>query len=1114
MVTRYTITTTFKHLFIFWLLSLSASTALHADDCQPVVARMVSLQGEAEVRRSEADSWGSASRDSSFCPGDQLRVKDNSRVGLQLNNETFLRLSEQSNIRFAPPADQQTSWLEIIKGIAHFISRITRPAQVNTPYVNASIEGTEFTVEVTDSTTLISVAEGKVRAHNSQGEALLSSGEMAETSQGNAPVVSQMVNPLDAVQWALYYPAIIDFTRQGSSSNESINRSYQAYRQSKHSEAFELLERSASEKDSDTLNFRAALNLAVGRIEAATRDIQQLLADNPQNATALALKSIVATIQNQQDSALSSAQQAVAASPDSTTALLALSYARQSRFELDKALEAATEATRQTPDNALAWSRLSQLHLMFHQMDEATAAAQKAVAINPQIALSQTTLGFSHLIELDLEDARQAFQQAISLDQASPMPRLGLGLVTIREGDLSEGRQLLETAVHLDPGNALLRSYLGKAYYEEKRNDEAGKQFELAKQRDPLDPTAWFYDAILKQSENRPVEALTDIQHAIDLNDNRAIYRSRLLLDDDQASRNISQARIFTNLGADGVARKESSRSLINDPGNASAHLFLSEAYSGLVRHEKAQVSELLQAQLLQPEITLPVSPSSSVADLHAFSGSGPSVAGFNEYNPMFNRKGVSVLLSGVTGGNNTRGSEIALGGFTNRGMLSAGHYRESSDGFRINNDSDQTISNLFGQYRITPELSVQGEIRQREGNFGDLAQRFDPDVFSRSSNRAIDSDTYRLSANYSPSNQNIFLINAIQEDLSDGTEIGSLVVDGDRENSQYEGQYVYQGNLFKVVSGFTFADEDSIITTSIPTPFGLITQTEMEDKEGSNGYIYIHIPWSKITGVIGAEYAQAEDNIQIDESQINPKLGAIWDITDNSTLRIAAFRTLRANFINQSLNPTQVAGFNQVFDDSFGSDAWRYGIALDSVLLNNLYGGVEFTRRTLTSFLSADTLPVQDQEEENHSAYINWILTNNTIMSGRYFFDDFESDYIDGEVIIDQPVEMNTQTLSLSIKHSTTIGLFAELEAVHISQEINDTLETGGLTSSSDRFWLGNISLGMKLPKRTGILALDIHNVFDREFNYQSIDPGTGTPVTSSNYPERYAIVRAHVWF
>jgi hypothetical protein len=40
------------------------------------------------------------------------------------------------------------------------------------------------------------------------------------------------------------------------------------------------------------------------------------------------------------------------------------------------------------------------------------------------------------------------------------------------------------------------------------------------------DPTSWFYDAILKQSINRPVEALDDLQKSIELNDNRAVYRS------------------------------------------------------------------------------------------------------------------------------------------------------------------------------------------------------------------------------------------------------------------------------------------------------------------------------------------------------------------------------------------------------------------------------------------------------------------------------------------------------------------------------------------------------------------------------------------------------------
>ncbi|MEW8347363.1 MAG: tetratricopeptide repeat protein [Candidatus Thiodiazotropha taylori] len=1112
MVTRYTITTTFKHLFIFWLLSLSASTALHADDCQPVVARMVSLQGEAEVRRSEADSWGSASRDSSFCPGDQLRVKDNSRVGLQLNNETFLRLSEQSNIRFAPPADQQTSWLEIIKGIAHFISRITRPAQVNTPYVNASIEGTEFTVEVTDSTTLISVAEGKVRAHNSQGEALLSSGEMAETSQGNAPVVSQMVNPLDAVQWALYYPAIIDFTRQGSSSNESINRSYQAYRQSKHSEAFELLERSASEKDSDTLNFRAALNLAVGRIEAATRDIQQLLADNPQNATALALKSIVATIQNQQDSALSSAQQAVAASPDSTTALLALSYARQSRFELDKALEAATEATRQAPDNALAWSRLSQLHLMFRQMDEATAAAQKAVAINPQIALSQTTLGFSHLIELDLEDARQAFQQAISLDQASPMPRLGLGLVTIREGDLSEGRQLLETAVHLDPGNALLRSYLGKAYYEEKRNDEAGKQFELAKQRDPLDPTAWFYDAILKQSENRPVEALVDIQNAIDLNDKRAIYRSRLLLDEDRASRNISQANIYTTLGFPRLALKESWQSIDSDPGNASAHQFLSDSYAGIIRHEIAQVSELLQAQLLQSEITAPISPSASETNLFAFENSGPSITGLNEYNPLFNRQRLAFQASALTGSNNTRGSEIVAGAFANRGMISAGHFRESSDGFRENNDSEQTISNLFAQFRLNHELSIQGEVKQKEGEFGDLLLRFEPDSFNESLRRSIDSDSYRIGLNYSPDIKQTLIFSASSQDLEDSDTRTGSEISLDSDGKQYEAQYIFTTEMFDINAGAGYLTSDQTTLSSFEFFGFIITEEEELTVEQKTANLYLNYPWQMGSFVVGFDYVDIDDEVSIDKSKFNPKLGAIVNITEETSFRLAAFKALRPEIINQqTLTPTTLIGFNQYFDDYLGAESTRYALALDHSFNASLHTGIELTRRNIENEFESAFISDETHKEQDHLLYAYYEISPNIGISGEYSYEKFERDFTEGVIEIDRPASLLTQTTTLGLTYAHVSGLYSRITGNYVDQEI-ENIELMGTSSDSDQFWVTDLSLGFRLPKRMGKIEVLTKNVFDKEFNYQSINPGTGTPQSSPFYPERSIQIKAEL--
>jgi tetratricopeptide (TPR) repeat protein len=158
-------------------------------------------------------------------------------------------------------------------------------------------------------------------------------------------------------------------------------------------------------------------------------------------------------------------------------------------------------------------------------------------------------LGFSYLTQIKIRDAKNAFEKAIELDQAAPLPRLGLGLAKIRHGDLKAGREEIEIAASLDPDNSLIRSYLGKAFYEEKRDKLAKNQFAMAKELDPNDPTPWFYDAIRKQSINRPVEALYDLQKSIELNDNRAVYRSKLMLDSDFAARSSSLARIYNNLG-------------------------------------------------------------------------------------------------------------------------------------------------------------------------------------------------------------------------------------------------------------------------------------------------------------------------------------------------------------------------------------------------------------------------------------------------------------------------------------------------------------------------------------------------------------------------------------
>ena len=1121
MIAKRHIHTNIRLLLSLWLLAWGVISGAAASECTESVAHAVSIQGQVEVRSAGAVEWKTVQLDDEFCPGDRLRVSANSRAGLYLNNDSFLRLGELSSVNFSAPAEDGSTWLDLLQGIAHFISRVRQSFQVNTPYVNASIEGTEFTVQTEPSISRVIVMEGQVRVHNILGESLLNSGQMAEVVEGQAPMIKAVVNPRDAVQWALYYPPVVDFSGEwklaenGTKSPKNLHLSLEAYRQGDLAGAYAALaEIESVQRDATLLIYRASLNLMVGRVDAARSDIEQALKLRPQDADALALMSIIATVRNDKREAVKLADHAVTANPRTASGYLALSYARQAQFSLAQALDAAKQAVKVEADNPLAWSRLAQLQLMFRNMRKASDAARRAVEIDPNVALSQTTLGFAYLIQLKLASAKQAFERAVVLDQADPMPRLGLGLVLIREGKLAGGRQLLETAANLDPGNALIRSYLGKAYYEEKRNEQAAAQLQLAKQLDRQDPTAWFYDAILKQTENRPLEALVDLQKAITLNDNRAVYRSRLLLDEDRAARSASLARIYDDLGFQRLALKESWKSLAADPGNASAHRFLSDSYAGVPRHEIARVSELLRAQLLLPEIVSPVSPSASEASLFAFEGSGPSVAGFNEYNPLFNRQRLALLANGITGSNHTRGGEIAVGAFTNRGMLSVGHFTEKSDGFRENNDSDQTISNLFGQFHITSDLSIQGEVRRREGEFGDLLLHFNPDDNSTSLRRTIDRDSYRLGLNYSPDLRQSLLFSIIAQELSDETTQSGVLLDTDSDGTQYEAQYNYQGDGFGIVAGAGYLDLDQTVTTSFSF-FGMpITNIDETTVKQKTAHLYLNVPWSMGQYIAGVDYVDIDDDKSISERQFNPKLGVIWNPSEATVVRLAAFRTLRPELIdNQTIMPTEVAGFNQIYDDFLGTEANRYAMGIDHRFTSKLNGGLEISRRNITKVSDSFSLPDEEQHELSHKAYLYWSVGRNIGLGSEYSYEKFERDFLDGMQEPDRPAELKTQSLEFSGNYFHASSFFGRITATHVKQEIENILSTSGTSSANDRFWISDATLGYRLPKRIGKLELLMKNLFDKEFNYQSTHPGTGTPLPSSFYPERSFFLNVQLW-
>ena len=130
----------------------------------------------------------------------------------------------------------------------------------------------------------------------------------------------------------------------------------------------------------------------------------------------------------------------------------------------------------------------------------------------PDRARTNMVLGFAALARVDTAGRQDRLRACNRARVRQPLARLGLGLAKIRDGDLEGGRGDIEIAAALSPEDPIIRSYLGKAYFDERREPLPAAQFDLAEKSIPWIPTPWFYDAIRKQTLNRPVEALRNTE--------------------------------------------------------------------------------------------------------------------------------------------------------------------------------------------------------------------------------------------------------------------------------------------------------------------------------------------------------------------------------------------------------------------------------------------------------------------------------------------------------------------------------------------------------------------------------------------------------------------------
>lgn len=688
-------------------------------DCSPVKAMDTALLLErlniVEAAKVGGD-WQMAQDKQVLHIGERVRTGELSRALVRLTNDAVFRLDAKATITILPQEASGRSGIELLRGLLYFFSR-DRPqdVRVRTPSANGILRGTEFVLGYgPDGKTTLVLLEGEVDIGNDAGRVTASGGEVVELIPGRMPRKTSLIEARNVIQWCLYYPAVLDVRALAFTPGEraALEPALSAYVAGDLPGALRAFTAAPRVRSRAGQVFAAAMALTAGQVDEAQRRLRAV-GDAP---GAAALRTLIAAVNLEE---LPSAGEGASAAE-----LLAFSYYEQSRSRLESARTAARRAVEAAPENGYAWTRLAELEFGFARTREAVYALEEGRRLTPRNAHAAVLDGFLRSAENRMGAARAAFEEAIALDPSLGTGWFGRGLARIRSGDEEGGRQDLQAAAGLEPNRSLFRSYLAKAWIETERSALARKELERAIHFDRADPTPWLYRALQNFSDNRMNAAVRDLEHSMELNDNRGIFRSRSLLDEDRAVRGANLATIYQSAAMSEVALREAAWAVQNDYANASAHLFLGNSYNALrdptrvvLRYETVAQNEFLLATLLAPVGSGILSANVSAQEYSKlFASDGFGFTSISEYASS----GIFREIGSLRG---------TFGNF--EFALDADYFRD--EGYRPNSDSRNFVGNARVKFQLSPFDTVLLLAGYQELRAGDTRQLYDSDTATRS---------------------------------------------------------------------------------------------------------------------------------------------------------------------------------------------------------------------------------------------------------------------------------------------------------------------------------------------------------------------------------------------
>jgi tetratricopeptide (TPR) repeat protein len=1105
-----------------------------------------------------AGPWVPASVGQALLVRDRLRTGEESRATVRLTNLTVLRMDELTYIEILPPpraGGKET--LDIEQGSTYFFSREkARELRVTTPAVNGSVRGTEFVVTVAaHGKTTVTMLDGEVELSNRAGSLLVSSGEQAQIEPGQKPTKTAVIDAINIIQWCLYYPGVIDVNELAiaSTSEPELASSLRAYQQGDLLGALKAYPKGRTALSNSERAYRASLLLAVGQVDKAQRILDGIPAGNPGRRT---IERIVAAVKFQtydSDTA-----------PLTASEWLAQSYYEQSRSNLAAALEAARKAASLSPNFGYAWARIAELEFSFGRTRQALTALEAGLLLAPLNAQAHSVHGFLFSAQNDIERATLSFNKAITLDGALGNAWLGRGLCAIRQGKGDLGRSDIQTAAVLEPNRSLFRSYLGKAFSNMGNDIKARSELTRAIELDPNDPTPWLYSALQAKQEHRLNESIRDLEQSVALNNNRRVFRSQFLLDQDHAVRSTNLASIYQEDGMTDVSVREATRAVEFDYANASAHRFLADSYNALrdprrlnLRYETPWSNELLLSNLLSP----------------VGGGSLSAYVSEQEYSKLLeaDRFGVSSTTDYYSTGE-LRTIDSQYGTFGNISYSIDSEYLYSRTLGRPNSQTSNFELTGRVKIQIGPDDAIYGEVGGLDLRNGDVRQLYDQTAGLRNyhfhENQEPGIALAGFHHEWNPGMHTILLAGRIAASVEitnpDNTVFllgrdanGTLLAFGSGDlDLNYENSFeIYTGELNQIFQStnntlilgvriqegtFSAATDLREVPFLPPSIFNdpAASQSFETDFARTSAYAYdIFQPWRNLSITLGVTYDRLNfpENFrqpplsagETDMTKVSPKAGVTWNPFGNFIVRAAYSRALGGVTFDESilLEPTQIAGFNQVFrsiiPDSLvgavaGPEYENYGLSLEEKFASGTYIAVQGTslrsevRRSKGDF-EAVVIPIVPgvfqptglfvpntiseelaYTEKTFVATINQLIGDEWAVGSRYQVSRAELHRVLNAVptsinaIGDREERAVLHQLDLFAVFNHPSGIFIRGDALWYRQT-NENDPQPGLPS--DDFWQFNLYAGYRFHRNLAEVMLGFLNITDQNYRLNPLN-------------------------